>query len=904
MKNIDLKKILPHLLALALFVGLASVYFYPALQGYRIKQGDIKLHKGMSHELRSHKDKFDEEPLWVGNMFSGMPAYQISSVSYSGDLIEVLHKFLTTWMPHPIALLILYMIGFYILLLCLRIKPWLAIVGAIAFAFSSYFIVIIEAGHNSKAFAIAYMPALLGGIISILRGRWKLGFLLTALFMALELKANHLQITYYLIFVILFVGIGELISAWKRGEQVLFFKRSGIAILAVLLGLLPNLGNILTTYEYSKASTRSATELTVKPDGSSNESIKSSGLEKDYITQWSYGIDESLTLLIPNAKGGASGAVLSDEEAMKEFRTSNPQFFNFMVSQYQNSGWYVNTYWGDMPFTSGPVYVGILICLLAFLSFFYVKDKLVISLALVAFLTLMLSWGKNFMGLTEFFIDYFPMYDKFRAVTMILVIVELVLPILAILFLNKLIQNREEIAANKKKLFIALGSFVGVLLLLWASPESFNNFTSHAEESRFASLMAANPQQSGMLSSHLDTIIEYRKEVFRADVFDRLKFVVLAIALILLFVYGKIKSKVLVVGIGALVLIDLWMLDKEYLNNEENPGVSKLADNRYLSYNKPSNILDPYTASPVDQAILNQELVLHPEINQEIQKSIAEAKKEDPRLSQGRIQGIQFTELMRGTHYRVLNTNARLDEDAQTAYFHKTLGGYHGAKMKKYQELIDFELSIEHYQLKQAFQQGGREMVKQYLPQMNVVNMMNAKYIIGAEAREGGNALVFVENPYRMGNAWFVSKLNKVKTANEVIQGIHDLNPAEEAMIREQDAQNLSSTYPKNQADRIQLKSYLPNKLVYEYTASQKQFAVFSEIFYSGGWKAYINEREIPIYRVNYILRGLEIPAGQGKIIFKFEPGLVALGNTLSIISSVIFLLLFAGFIYQSYRKK
>jgi len=405
------------------------------------------------------------------------------------------------------------------------------------------------------------------------------------------------------------------------------------------------------------------------------------------------------------------------------------------------------------------------------------------------------------------------------------------------------------------------------------------------------------------MRSHLLSMEELRKDLFKADVFDRLKYVMLAAGLILLFLFGKVKKKVLIIGLGSLILVDLWMLDKTYLNNETNPGTSSRSDNRYVAYNKPSKILDPYTASSVDQAILNQELALYPEITQEIQSQVQLAKKENPRLSPGKIQSIQFTSLMRGTHYRVLNTMAKLDEDAQTAYFHKTLGGYHGAKMKKYQELVDFELGIEHYQLRQAFQQGGRAMVEQYLPQMNVVNMLNAKYVMGAEATANGNAMVYLENPYRLGNAWFVKNLKPVNSADEEIQGFKDLDPAATALIRTTQLGDIKTQYNPNPSDFIRLDSYLPNELVYSYQVSADQFAVFSEIFYAGGWQAYINDQEVSHQRVNYILRGMSIPSGSGKIVFRFKPKLVQVGNVLAMVSSVLFLVLIGGFAFQSFKK-
>ncbi|MEQ8907586.1 MAG: hypothetical protein RIC95_00205 [Vicingaceae bacterium] len=895
MKKINFKSLIPHLAALIAFVAISAIYFYPILQGYRLKQADIKQHKGMSQELKDHKEEFDEEPLWIGNMFGGMPAYQVSTVRYSGNVLTFFQDLIKLWFPHPIGLLIAYMIGFYILLLSLRINPWIALIGAIAFAFSSYFIVIIEAGHTSKSYAIAYMAPVLGGIISILRGRVWIGVLITTIFMGLELYANHLQITYYLILPILVVGIVELVAQLKAGQSAEFFKRAAFVILAVVLGVLPNLGNILTTYEYSKASTRSPSELTINPDGSSNENIRSTGLDKDYITRWSYGIEETFTLLLPNAKGGKSGAILGKEDDVKRLQKEDPQFFNFMVSQYQNERFIVNTYWGNQPFTSGPVYAGAIVCFLAFLAFFFVKDRLVIGLGVAAFLAMLLAWGKNFNGLTDFFIDYVPMYNKFRAVSMILVIVELILPLLGILFVAKLFQDREKLLAQKKKFLIAGGGFIAVLLLFWMTPETFFDFLSSDEKAHLSEQLKQNPQASNQLYSGFDSIVDYRVEVFQADVVRSLQYILLAFALLYFFLIGKLNQKLFLLGLGALIFVDLWSLDKDYLNNKEKEGVSSTASNRYEAYQKPVTSQIPYTANPVDKTILNRELKAHPEIAQAIQEEVQALKQENPRPSPARIEKIQFTELMRGTHYRVLNTNKKLDEDAQTAFFHKTLGGYHGAKMKKYQELIDFELGIEFFQLRQAFQQGGEDLVRQLLPQMNTTNMLNAKYVMGAMRTQEGNRLALVENPYRLGNAWFVEDYKMVADANEEIKSIEKLDPEKTALIRADEEIELAPNYQTSPSDFINLKSYLPNKLVYQYSAASKRLAVFSEIYYEKGWNAYLNGEKVPHFKVNYILRGMELPAGEGELIFKFEPSSYEVGQYATWASSLILILMLVG---------
>ncbi len=724
MKPTLLKRFGPYLIAFPVFAIVASIYFYPALQGYALKQGDIKQYRGMSHEIIGHHEDLNEELLWTGNMFSGMPAYQITVVKYSGDLIRYVHKTLQLGFPHPINLLILYMIGFYIFLLCLRINPWLSIIGAIAFAFSSYFIVIIEAGHNTKAYAIAYMPAVLGGVISILRGRVWVGALVTALFIGLEIIGNHFQITYYLLFLVLAVGLVEMIYQFKNGDAVVFLKRVGIVIIAVILGVLPNLGHMLTTYEYSKASTRSLSELTITPSGDSNTHIKSTGLDKDYITRWSLGIDESFSLLLPNVKGGKSGAILANDDEVQRIRKEDPQFFNFMVEQYQNEQFLVNTYWGNQPFTSGPVYGGAIICFLALLALFFVKDRLTIGMGLAAILALLLAWGHNFMSFTDFFIDYVPLYNKFRAVSMTLVIVELVLPALAILFLAKLYQNREELLKQKKRLLIISSVFGGILLLFWLIPDTFFDFLSEDEVQHLNNQVIKNPDNNSIIYAGFESIKNYRMDIFRDDIIRTLGFVIVTLVFIILFLKQKINKNIMILGIGTLAIIDLWVIDKQYVNNATTPGALSGSPNKYIAYEPLEMKEHPYTATPVDKAILDRELENNPNIAQAINDKIAEERQKKGNLSQAIIQHIQFIQLMRGTHYRVFNTIKKMDEDAETAYFHKTLGGYHAAKLKKYQELIDFKLGYEHHLLRNTFLQEGERGVQQLLPSMNVANML------------------------------------------------------------------------------------------------------------------------------------------------------------------------------------
>ena len=904
MKKIDFKKYLPYIGGLLVFLILAAVYFYPVIEGYRIKQSDIKLSKGMSQEIRDHREVFNEEPLWLGNMFSGMPTFQVSTL-YEGNLLQYISKAITTTIPHPVGIVFAYMIGFFIFSLSLKINPLISVVGAIAYGFSSYFIIILEAGHNTKALAIAYVPAMLAGIISMYRGKELLGLVLTAIFVGLELYANHFQITYYSALIIVGIAVANLVSYSKEKKLSLFFKRSGLLLFAALLGLGANVGNLLTTYEYSKSSTRSKSELTIQPDGTPNDAVKSSGLDKDYITQWSYGKEESLSLFLSDIKGGGSGAIIGLQDEVQRLRRENPSFFNFLADQYQNNQHVVSTYWGNQPFTSGPVYIGIIVFVLAILSLFFVKDRLIYSLGVVTIIAILLSWGKNFMGFTEFFIDYVPGYNKFRAVAMLLVIVEFTLPVFAVLFLSELYKNREAILEQKKKLFIVSGAVLAMLLVLWVSPGSFLDFTSDKENAIFAQQISQNTAQKVAIDSGISQLIDYRIDIVKSDVLRSVQFVLALFLLIGLYLYSKVSRNVFVMLIGVLVLIDLWSVDKRYFNNDKVEGTAKNAKNKYEKYELPETNSSPYQASAVDNAILQNEIALNPSIVRSINDRINLKKEETRRLTRLESEKLQFTTLMRNSHYRVLNTSSRLDEDAGTAYFHKTLGGYHAAKMKKYQELIDFRLGQEHFQLRQAFAQGGSDLVRRYLPQMSITNMLNAKYIIGAVNTQQGQQLTYVENPYINGNAWFVDSVRVVESANEEMMTVLNMNPKKTAVIQVAEDAIVNKVYlPNTATDRISLASYLPNVMKYNYQTSQEQFAVFSEVFYKDGWKVFVNGKEDKYFKVNYILRGMKVPAGSGEIEFRFEPKSYFIGEAISLVSSLLLLIGTVFVLFRMFKKQ
>lgn len=898
MKKINFKKLLPHLVALLVFVIISIIYFYPALQGYKLKQGDIQHHKGMSHEINKHKADFGEQSLWAGNMFGGMPSYQISAVEYSGNILVFFFKLMRLFFAQPISALIAYMIGFYILLMCLKIDPWLAVVGSIAFAFSSYFLIILEAGHNSKAFAIAFVPPMLGSFIVALRGKRWWGFILIAIFLGLELYANHLQITYYSIFLVLAIGIAELIRANKERNLPDFFQRAGIILFAVVLAVLLNIGNLLTTYEYSKLSTRGESELSITPNGN-KLGEQSSGLDAAYITSWSYGIDETFSLFLPNAKGGASGSPLADQEEVERLRKENPAFFNVLATEYQKFQHPLNSYWGNQPFTSGPVYVGVLIFFLAILSIIFIRTPLVIALSLCLLLSILLAWGKNLMSFTNIFLDFVPLYNKFRAVSMILVLAELILPLFAVLFIDKLLKDKAFYEENKKRLKYVLLGITLLLAFLYISPQTFVDFTSQQEEQMFSQRLQSGAQNAGMIESSRSQIIDYREGIFRSDVLNALKYLLLGALVILLFIHNKIKSKIFILLIGGIVLIDLWSMDKEFIHNKKS---ANRAEGKYQKWEEKESKRYPYIADPADKQIMANEIKAKPSVQEEINQKLNEVKAENKRLNIREIEDIQYSQLMRNTHYRVLNTSTPLDRDSRTAYFHKSLGGYHGAKLERYQELVDFELGIEHYQLAEAFRQGGLNYVRQILSQMNVTNMLNAKYIIG---NFQGQRQAIINNS-ALGNAWFVNKLRVVENADSAILALKALNPATTAVVIKdnwKDFEGLSNNYTKTNSN-IELVSYLPDELVYRYQTSQKSFAVFSEIYYEKGWKAYLNGEYIDHLRVNFVLRGLELPSGSGELVFKFEPKSYALASKLTWFASILLILAIGAVIYKEWKKE
>lgn len=815
MKNQNLlMKLLPYVAAVVVFILISFAFMNPVLEGKKIKQSDITIFKGMSKEIADHREKTGEEPLWTNGMFGGMPSYQISTL-YPNNWIKKVDKVIKLGLPHPVNLMFLYFLGFFILMIILRVNPWLALIGSFGFAFSSYFIIIFEAGHNSKAHAIAYMAPLVGSIILTYRGKYLLGGILTALFAALEISANHLQITYYLLIFIIILGFFILFDHIKQKKLPQFAKATAVLIVAAILAVLPNITNLWVTSEYSALSMRGPSEL-VK-DGN----IQTSGLDKDYATQWSYGIGESWSLLFPNVKGGGSGALAANKDAMEKVDPQLRQAFA------QNR---ISSYWGDQPFTSGPTYAGAIMVFLFVLGLFYVKGWLKWALLTATILSLMLAWGKNFMPLSSFFLDYFPLYNKFRAVSMILILAEFTIPFLAILGIWEIIKTPKLIQEKQKEFFIAFGLTGGLLLIFYILPTLFFNFLSQME----ADQLLGNPQAAEFVSN-META---RISIFKADALRSFVFILLMAAALYIYSLNKINKTILLIAFGILLLADMFTVNRRYVNEE--------------SFDRKKRVENPYSPSVADQAILAD-------------KSL---------------------------DYRVLNLRNPFN-DGGTSYYHKSIGGYHSAKLGRYQDLIDFRLQNEIGDLVSTLQESGDfQAVNQKLRDLGTINMLNTKYIIYNPQAQP------ILNPYANGNAWFAQDIIWVDNANEELEKLDEINTKRSTVIDKRYKEDVGNLKPSSFAgNRIQLKSYESNHLVYESQTSSKQLAVFSEIYYNKGWNAYIDGELAPHFRVNYTLRAMIVPEGKHQIEFRFLPKSYYTGEKIALVGSILLILAFLGIV-------
>jgi hypothetical protein len=801
MKNINFKTILPYLAAIVIFLVITIIYFSPLLEGKSILQSDIVNFKGMSKEIVDYRESTGKEALWTNSMFGGMPAYQIS-VKYTGNVITYFDKILTLGLPHPANLVFLYFLGFFILLLAMKVDPWLAVAGAIGFAFSSYFFIIIDAGHNSKAHAIAYMAPVMAGIILTMRKKYLLGGILTAVFLSLEIEANHPQITYYLLMIVVLYGIFQIIDAFRNKWMGAFMTAIGVLAIAATFAVLTNITSLWATYEYSKSTIRGKTELTTEKDN------RTSGLDKDYVTQWSYGIGETMTLLIPDFYGGSSSAKMSPKsEIIKAMRSNNiPEE---TISQFSSNP-VPFLYWGGQPFTSGPVYVGAIICFLFILGLFVVEGPLKWWLLSATLLSILLSWGHNFMAFTDFFLAYLPGYNKFRAVSMALVIAEFTMPLLGILAIKEIFKPENDRKKMFKDLQVATIIAGGLALLFAAIPGVLLSF-SGMNDGSFA---------KNFPDWFMQAIRDERMRLVRMDALRSLFFILATAGIIWAVVYGKLKREYAFFILIFLFLADMYPVNKRYLNNDNFTAKSKVSN--------------PFEPSQADQQILSDP---------------------DP-------------------DYRVYNATVNLFMDASTSYFHKSIGGYHGAKLRRYQELYDYQISKNN---------------------MAVLNMLNTKYFIVPDNNKMPQAQM---NPGALGHAWFVPGYKLVDNADQELNALTGFNPADTAIVDKKFEALIKGFVPgKDSTATIMLESYKPNDLVYKTNSGKDALAVFSEIYYPQGWNAYVDGKPQPYFRANYVLRAMVIPSGQHTIEFRFEPRAYYVGEMISRISSIILLVLIIGLI-------
>lgn len=788
----------------------------------------------MAKEIEDFRERKHSEPLWTNSMFGGMPAYQIS-VLYKANLIQYVDKVLTIGLPSTSSYVFLYFIGFYFLLITLGVDRWVAVFGAFGFGFSSFFFVIIEAGHTSQAHAIGYMAPVMAGIIMCYRKKILVGALLTALALALELYTNHLQITYYLMLMIFIFLIAELYRTFKEKIWNNFFKASAALSVAVVVALLCNITNIWTTYEYGKYSTRGPSDLTI-----TDSENRTTGLDKDYATEWSYGISESLSLLIPNAKGGFSGAV----------GTYNKSPLEKVEPQYRQMVAGADQYWGNQIFLLGPDYSGAIIILLFFAGLILVKGSLRWWLLAAALLSMMLAWGRNFMMLTDFFLDHVPGYNKFRSVSMAMVVAEFCIPLLAALALDNIFKNPNVIQEMKKKVRWVAGGVIGFVLLITLFPGITGLQKENEYDKTFAAIKQNQPDVTDkQISDYLDQLLpqmeNVRHAIFQADALRTLLFMLVAAALIWLYFKYKFDKKYFAAGMIILLLLDMWTVDKRYLN-----------DSKFISKARAEV---PFNMTQSDQLI----------------------KQLEPTPA-----------------YRVLNISVDAFQDASTSYFHHSIGGYHGAKMKRYKELIDYHLSPAVQSLRQRISRRDSLLTTQ-LQVHPALNMLNAKYIIYSE--EGG----VLQNPKALGNAWFVSEYKIVANADSEITALGNFNPAATAIVDKKFSEQLNGFTPQSDSTQIiYLASYEPNDLVYQSKTSSEQLAIFSEIYYDKGWNAYVDGKLTPHFRCNYVLRAMRVPAGEHKIEFKFEPVAFASGEKISLAASVLILLAVAGIGFMEWKKK
>ena len=828
MKN--LKLWLPDILAVVLFAVISFAYFFPAdIEGRILYRHDSSAGRGAGQEMSEHKQKTGEVTRWTNALFGGMPTYQMGPAYNSTTVLSQAEKAYHLWLPENVWYVFAYLLGFYIMLRAFDFRQYLAMLGAVVWAFSSYFFIIIAAGHIWKVMALAYLPPMIGGIMLAYKGKYLWGLVVTAFFGALEIMANHIQMTYYYLIIILLMVLAFVIDGLRQKAYVHLLKATGVCIVAAVIAVCLNLSNLYHTWEYGQESMRGKSELVKK----NNDNQTSSGLERDYITQWSYGIDETWTLLVPNVKGGASVPLAENKAAMKK---ADPNYMGI----YQQLG----QYWGNQPMTAGPVYVGAFVLMLFVLGLFIVKGPLKWALLVATILSVLLSWGKNFMPFTDFFIDYVPMYAKFRTVASILVVAEFTIPLLAMLALKEVVTGKVDIKGKRFR-YSLIASFLltgGIALLFSLMPKAFfSDFVSQSE------LQAMSQIPADQLMPLLNNLTEVRMSMFTSDALRSFYIILVGTGILLSVVLGKLKKEYGVGIILVLCLVDMWTVNKRYLN-----------DAMFVS------------------------------------KSMREAPMQ-------KSEAIDHILQDKSLDYRVLNLSTSTFNENETSYYLKSIGGYHAAKLRRYQELIDAYLHPEIESLYGAVSKSAGDMT-----QVNgdsifpVLNMLNTKYFI--LPLQGGRT-VPLENPYTYGNAWFVDKVHYVDNANQELDMIGQLPLRHEAVADKKFSQQLGEAMPQDTNSLVRITAYEPNKLTYEVNSGKGGVIVFSEIYYPG-WTATVDGVEQELGRVDYVLRALQVKPGRHEVVLSFFPKTIDRTETVAYVAYVVLLLIILFLIWNGVRRR
>lgn len=805
---------------IVLFAAISFAYFFvPVSQGKILYRHDSSAGKGMGHEMTEYRERTGEQTRWTNSVFGGMPTYQMAPSYGSTDGLKSVVSMYHLWLPDYVWYIFAYLLGFYIMLRAFDFRRSLAVLGSVIWAFSSYFLIIIAAGHLWKVFALAYLPPMIGGIVLAYRGKYLWGLIVTALFTAFEISANHVQMTYYYMFIIFFLVLGFLVDAIRQKRISHFLKASGVCLAAAIIGVAMNISNLYHTWEYQKESMRGKSELVKKNSANQTDS----GLERDYITAWSYGIGETWTLLIPNAKGGASVPMIQN----KIVQEKGDPMYEFVYQQ-------LGQYWGEQPGTSGPVYVGAFVMMLFILSLFIVKGTVKWSLLAATILSVLLSWGHNFMPFTDFFIDYMPMYSKFRTVASILVIAEFTIPLLAMLALKRIVDEPELLTRKIKYVYISFALTAGIAAVFALGGGAFFDFISSSERQALSQFPA------DQLNPLLDNLTSLREQIFAADCWRTFFIIVIGTLLLLFYKAGKLKAEYMVGCVCVLCLIDMWQVDKRYLN-----------DSMFV----PKSERD----APIEMT--------------ETDRQILEDKSLD---------------------YRVLNFSSNTFNENETSYFHKSIGGYHAAKLRRYQEVIEAHISPEMNAAMKAIAEAAGDMSavdgNKLFP---VINMLNTKYFI-MPLQGGANAPL--PNPYAYGNAWFVDKVSYVNNANEELSALGTTDLRHTAVADKAFSDVLGQSKANDSTATVRLEKYEPNQLEYSVSSKNGGVVVFSEIYYPG-WNATVDGVEVQVGRANYILRAISVKPGSHKVVLDFHPKSVSVTETIAYIATAILMLMFVAIV-------